>query len=161
MLFNITTIAYFASMVAFLIYLATRSEIVSLVGNIGAWVGFLASTAAMGVRWYESYQIPGGYGRVPLTNLYESIVFFAWSIIFIYLIIDLKYKQRAIGAFTIPFAFMGMIWAQLGLDKTIEPLVPALQSNWLTYHVITCFLGYGAFAVACGVSIMYLIKICP
>jgi len=161
MLFNITTIAFFASMVAFLIYLATRSESVALVGNIGAWVGFVASTAAMGVRWYESYQIPGGYGRVPLTNLYESVVFFAWSIILIYLIVDIKYKQRAIGAFIIPFAFMGMIWAQLGLDKTIEPLVPALQSNWLTYHVITCFLGYGAFAVACGVSIMYLIKIGP
>jgi cytochrome c-type biogenesis protein CcsB len=35
--------------------------------------------------------------------------------------------------------------------------VPALQSNWLLYHVVTCFLGYAAFAVACGVSIMYLI----
>ena len=37
--------------------------------------------------------------------------------------------------------------------------VPALQSNWLTYHVITCFIGYAAFALACGVSIMYLIKV--
>ena len=36
--------------------------------------------------------------------------------------------------------------------------MPALQSNWLLYHVITCFLGYAAFAVACGISIMYLIK---
>ena len=160
-LFNITTIAYFVSMLAFFAYLPTRNEVVALVGNIGAWVGFFVSTAAMGVRWYESYQIPGGYGRIPLTNLYESVVFFAWSIILIYLIIDFKYKQRAIGAFILPFAFLCMIWGQLGLDKSIEPLVPALQSNWLTYHVITCFLGYGAFAVACGVSIMYLIKIGP
>jgi len=51
-----------------------------------------------------------------------------------------------------------MAWAQLGLSNNIEPLVPALQSNWLLYHVVTCFLGYAAFAVACGVSIMYLIK---
>jgi cytochrome c-type biogenesis protein CcsB len=159
MLFNIVTVAYFAAMVVFLIYLATRNPGVALVGNICAWVGFAAQTAAMGVRWYESYHVPGGYGRIPLTNLYESIVFFTWSILLIYIIIDLKYKQRAIGAFTIPFAFLGMSWAQLGLDKTIEPLVPALQSNWLTYHVITCFLGYGAFAVACGVSIMYLLKV--
>ena len=159
MLFNIVTVAYFAAMVVFLIYLATRHPVVALVGNICAWVGFVAQTAAMGVRWYESYHVPGGYGRIPLTNLYESIVFFTWSILLIYIIIDLKYKQRAIGAFIIPFAFLGMSWAQLGLDKTIEPLVPALQSNWLTYHVITCFLGYGAFAVACGVSIMYLLKV--
>jgi cytochrome c-type biogenesis protein CcsB len=40
----------------------------------------------------------------------------------------------------------------------MQPLVPALQSNWLTYHVVTCFLAYAAFAVACGVSIMYLVK---
>ncbi|OGR36013.1 MAG: c-type cytochrome biogenesis protein CcsB, partial [Desulfuromonadales bacterium GWD2_61_12] len=96
--------------------------------------------------------------RAPLSNLYESIVFFAWSILLVYLLVDLKYKQPAIGAFVIPFAFLGMTWAQLGLDSAIDPLVPALQSNWLTYHVITCFLGYAAFAVACGVSIMYLIK---
>jgi cytochrome c-type biogenesis protein CcsB len=159
MLFNIVTVAYFAAMVVFLIYLATRNPVVALVGNICAWVGFVTQTAAMGARWYESYHVPGGYGRIPLTNLFESIVFFTWSILLIYIIIDLKYKQRAIGAFIIPFAFLGMSWAQLGLDKTIEPLVPALQSNWLTYHVITCFLGYGAFAVACGVSIMYLIKV--
>ncbi len=100
-----------------------------------------------------------GYEQAPLSNLYESVVFFAWSILLIYLLFDLKYKQRAIGAFVIPFAFAGMIWAQWSLDATIAPLVPALQSNWLTYHVITCFLGYAAFALACGVSIMYLIKI--
>ncbi|MCX8012217.1 MAG: c-type cytochrome biogenesis protein CcsB, partial [Desulfobacterota bacterium] len=43
-------------------------------------------------------------------------------------------------------------------SNEIQPLVPALQSNWLTYHVITCFLGYAAFAVSFGVSIMFLIK---
>ena len=34
-LFNIVTIAYFASMVAFLVYLATRHSVVALAGNIG------------------------------------------------------------------------------------------------------------------------------
>jgi cytochrome c-type biogenesis protein CcsB len=57
-----------------------------------------------------------------------------------------------------PFALLGMAWAQLGLDSGIQPLVPALQSNWLLYHVITCFLGYAAFAVACGISVMYLLR---
>jgi cytochrome c-type biogenesis protein CcsB len=158
-LFNIVTIAYFASMVLFVIYLATRSKGVSLVASIAAYGGLLVHTAAIGLRWYESYQIPGGVGHAPLSNLYESVVFFAWTIILIYMIIDLKYRQAAVGAFVVPFAFLSMTWAQLSLDDAIEPLVPALQSNWLTYHVITCFLGYAAFAVACGVSIMYLIKV--
>lgn len=50
-----------------------------------------------------------------------------------------------------------LLWRYL--DSGIQPLVPALHSNWLIYHVITCFLGYAAFTVACGVSIMYLFAI--
>jgi cytochrome c-type biogenesis protein CcsB len=45
-----------------------------------------------------------------------------------------------------------------GINQEINPLIPALQSNWLIAHVITCFIGYAAFAVACGLGIMYLIK---
>jgi len=145
-------------MVLFIAYLATRNGKVAIGGNILAYIGLLVHTAALGLRWYESYQLLGADGRAPLSNLYESVVFFAWSIIVVYILIDWKYKQKAIGAFVVPFAFLGMTWAQLNLNDAIDPLVPALQSNWLTYHVITCFLGYAAFAVACGVSIMYLIK---
>jgi cytochrome c-type biogenesis protein CcsB len=36
--------------------------------------------------------------------------------------------------------------------------VPALQSNWLLAHVITCFVGYAAFAIAAALGIMYLVK---
>jgi len=157
--FNITTFAYFASMVMFIAYIATRSNQVALVAKIAALAGLATNTIAIGLRWYESYQTLGIDGRVPLTNLYESVVFFAWSILLIYLLIDWKYKQPSIGAFVLPFAFACMIWAQYSLSDSMDPLVPALQSNWLTYHVITCFLGYAAFGVACAVSIMYLIKI--
>ncbi len=158
-LFNITTIGYFAAMILFFAYIATKNNTVAFVATLVTFVGFLANTAALGMRWYESYQILGEDGRAPLTNLYESVVFFAWTIVLIYLLLDLKYKQRAVGAFVMPFALFSMLGAQMWLNAGIDPLVPALQSNWLTYHVITCFLGYAAFAVACGVSIMYLIKI--
>jgi cytochrome c-type biogenesis protein CcsB len=155
-LFNITTIFYMASTLAFFIYLAGRNQKVGLSGTGLAWIGFAIHTVATGLRWKESYDI--GLGHAPLSNLYESVVFFAWSIVLIFGIIDAKYKYRVIGAFVMPFALLGMTWAQLYLPADINPLMPALQSNWLTYHVITCFLGYAAFAVACGVSIMYLIK---
>ena len=158
-LFNLTTVAYFAAMVLFFAYIATKNKTVALTATLTALAGFLIQTAALGLRWYESYQILGADGRAPLSNLYESVVFFAWSILLIYLLIDWKYKQRTIGAFVMPIALFSMLWAQMSLQSSIDPLVPALQSNWLTYHVITCFLGYAGFAVACGVSIMYLLKI--
>jgi len=155
-LFNTTTIFYMLSTLAFIGYLASRNKTIGNAGSAFAWIGFVIQTVATGLRWKESYDI--GMGHAPMSNLYESVIFFAWSIVLIFGIIDFKYKYRIIGAFVMPFALLGMAWAQLYLPADINPLMPALQSNWLLYHVITCFLGYAAFAVACGVSIMYLIK---
>ena len=156
LLFNVTTFAYLVSMLLFFAFMASRSNAVGTGGIAVAYFGLLAQTAAIGLRWKESYDI--GFGHAPLSNLYESVVFFSWTIVLIFALLDFKYKYRVIGAFVMPFALLGMAWAQLGMQTGIEPLVPALQSNWLLYHVITCFLGYAAFAVACGISIMYLIK---
>jgi cytochrome c-type biogenesis protein CcsB len=143
-------------MVIFFGFMATRNKTVGIAASSVAYFGFIVQTIAIILRWKESYTM--GVGHAPLSNLYESVVFFSWTIILIYGIIEFKYKYRVVGAFVVPFALLGMAWAQLYLDSGIQPLVPALQSNWLLYHVITCFLGYAAFAVACGISIMYLIK---
>jgi cytochrome c-type biogenesis protein CcsB len=156
LLFNVTTLSFLVSMLVFFVFLATKNKTIGLAGSLTAYFGWLVQTVAIILRWKESYDL--GHGHAPLSNLYESVVFFSWTIILIYGIMEVKYKYRVIGAFVVPFALLGMAWAQLGLNSGIEPLVPALQSNWLLYHVITCFLGYAAFAVACGISIMYLIK---
>ena len=113
---------------------------------------------ASALRWVESYRM--GFGHAPLSNLYESLIFFAWTIIAIYLYIEWRYGNRVIGAFSAPLAFLTMAYASLSpnISDRIQPLIPALKSNWLIAHVITCFIGYGAFAVAFGVSIMYLLK---
>jgi len=155
-LFNTVTIFYMLSTLAFIGFMASRNNTAGLAGSVLAWVGFAIHTIATGLRWKESYDI--GLGHAPLSNLYESVVFFAWSIVLIFGIIDAKYRYRIIGAFVMPFALLAMTWGQLYLPTDINPLMPALQSNWLLYHVLTCFLGYAAFAVACGVSIMYLIR---
>jgi cytochrome c-type biogenesis protein CcsB len=156
LLFNITTIAYLGSMLLFFAFLASRVKSLGLLGSTFAIAGLAVQTVAIGLRWRESYVM--GVGHAPLSNLYESVVFFSWTIVLIYLLLDLRYHYRVIGAFVMPFALLGMTWAQLTLDSGIEPLVPALQSNWLLYHVVTCFLGYAAFAVACGISIIFLIR---
>lgn len=130
-------------------------------GKIATWValvGFSGNTAGILVRWVASYQL--GIGHAPFSNLYESLVFFAWVIVVIYLIIERKIQNRIVGAFTVPIACLVMAYASLkpGITSAIQPLIPALKSNWLIAHVITCFIGYAAFALAFGVSAMYLMK---
>jgi cytochrome c-type biogenesis protein CcsB len=92
--------------------------------------------------------------------MYESLVFFAWCTTLFYIFMEFKFKARVIGAFVMPFAFTAMAYASFakGINQQISPLIPALQSNWLIAHVMTCFIGYGAFAVAGGLGMMYLLK---
>ena len=143
-------------------------------GKIGTWVailGLVGNIIGIAMRWVESYQL--GIGHAPLANLYESLVFFAAVIALIYLFIEYRYSNRVIGAFVMPLAFLALAYASLPIVSVgvkavvpdlptvtdrIDPLIPALKSNWLIAHVITCFIGYGAFAIAFGVSAMYLLK---
>ena len=128
-------------------------------GKLATWVatlGFVGNTAGILMRWVESYRL--GIGHAPFSNLYESLIFFAWTIALIYLVVERRVGNRIIGAFTTPIACLAMAYASLkpGITSDIEPLIPALKSNWLIAHVVTCFIGYAAFAVATGVSLMYL-----
>jgi cytochrome c-type biogenesis protein CcsB len=155
LLFGISIFVYFFSMVLYVSYLAFRSESLGKVATLTLLAGVIIETTAIFLRWYESYQM--GIGRAPLTNLYESLVFFAWTIAVVYLLIERKFKIKTAGAFVTPFPFIIMAYASLTPNE-IQPLVPALQSNWLISHVITCFVGYAAFAVSFAVSFLYLFK---
>jgi cytochrome c-type biogenesis protein CcsB len=152
------TFGYFFSALFYLITLVFKKP---GVGQIAGWtirVFFIIQTGAIILRWVESYQM--GIGHAPLSNLYESLIFFSWTIALIYIWIEWKTNSRTIGVFATPFAFLAMAYASFSPDMNtrIQPLLPALQSNWLIAHVITCFLGYAAFAVSCSLSIMYLIN---
>jgi len=85
-------------------------------------------------------------------------VFFTWSTVLIYVIVEYKYKTRAFGAFVMPVAFLALAFINVsGVSTEITPLVPALKSNWLFYHVLVSFLGYAAFGVAFAISMIYLL----
>ena len=157
-LLGITTFTYLFSTLLYVAIFVFKAERLEKAATAFTVIALLIQTAGIALRWVESYQM--GIGHAPLTNMYESVVFFAWTIIALYLIIEWKFKTRMIGAFAVPFAFLAMAYASFSTDisKTISPLVPALQSNWLIAHVVTCFIGYAAFAVAAGLGAMYLLK---
>ncbi|MDH4320625.1 MAG: c-type cytochrome biogenesis protein CcsB [Desulfobulbaceae bacterium] len=157
-LLGFTTFAYLFSSIVYIAVLVFRAKKISIIGTLTALTGLLLQTAGIGLRWVESYQM--GIGHAPLSNMYESLVVFAWAIVVFYLGVEWKFKNRMLGGFAMPFAFLSMAYASFAseINQQITPLVPALQSNWLIAHVVTCFIGYAAFAVACGMGIMYLLK---
>jgi len=154
-LLGITTFAYLLSAVIYMGIFVFRAARFGTAATTITAIALLINTAGIGLRWVESHQM--GIGYAPLSNMYESLVFFSWSIAIFYLGLEYKYKNRFLGAFAMPFAALAMMLAEMK-NPAISPLVPALQSNWLIAHVVTCFIGYAAFAVACGFGVVYLLK---
>lgn len=156
-LLGVTTFTYLFATIIYAIIFLFKLPKLSKPTNIFVIIAFIIQTIAIGLRWQESYQM--GIGHAPLTNMYESVVFFAWSIVLLHILLSWKYNIKMLGAFTIPFAFLAMAYASFStVGKGINPLVPALQSNWLVSHVVTCFIGYAGFALAAGLGIVYFIK---
>ncbi|PIE60666.1 MAG: c-type cytochrome biogenesis protein CcsB [Desulfobulbus propionicus] len=157
-LIGITMLAYLLSSALYLGLFLFKRKTFGLLGMFLVLAGILMQTTAIGLRWIESYAM--GMGHAPLTNMYESLVFCSWCIALFYLLMEWKYKARVIGAFVMPFAFVSLAYASFSdrINDQITPLIPALQSNWLIAHVVTCFIGYGSFAVAGSLGAMYLLK---
>jgi len=151
--FNLSFLLFLVSTIGYFTYVAVRKNWAWAVGFVPAVLAAVFQTLALGARWYAA-----GWEHPPFSNLYESLVFFAWGVVVVYMLVEIKWKVRAVGAFVMPFALVAMGLASLSPNKAIEPLVPALQSVWLHLHVVTASIGYAAFLVAFGFSVLFLVK---
>ncbi len=152
--FGLATFAYLFATFAYVAYLAFRGKALGMAASVLVYVGIATQLVAMVVRGVESSRM--GIFHMPLSNMYESLAFFAWCIMVAWALIEWRYGMKAVGAFVAPLGFAALGLNALAFEKEIRPLVPALQSNWLTAHVVTSFVSYGCFAVSFGVSLMYL-----
>lgn len=149
-LFYISLFGYLISMLLFIALFVNKTENWGIRGRNVLTAALLAHTLALGVRWVNA-------GRIPLSNQYEFATAFAWGIALCYLIFERKYKLLAMGTFVTPILFLIIGYAAMR-DRTVRPLMPALDSKWLAVHVSLAILSYGAFAVAAGISAMYLMR---
>jgi cytochrome c-type biogenesis protein CcsB len=135
--------------------------------------GLAAHSAALLGRWWESYHLALGHTppahfseklrlvilQAPMSNFYESLVFFAWCLPFLAILTFRRYLRDYLGTVVAIAACLLLAYASLGgVDSRIKPLMPALKSNWLLFHVLTCFLGYASFTLGFGVAILYLVN---
>lgn len=82
-------------------------------------------------------------------------LFWAWGVALTYLFFAAVFKAKIllVPANIITLLFISVV---LLVKSEIKPLMPALQSNWMGVHVITYLVGYGAMALACFMSLIYL-----
>jgi cytochrome c-type biogenesis protein CcsB len=148
-----------SSIALFLILLSTAGFIVYRIKNsrvvfrCSYWVlfsGFIFQTIFLVHRYIA-------LGTVPVVTLKLALAFFAWSIIGVYLLFQVRYRLMVLGSFVAPIAAFFMILSS-ALPHVPDTVPPYLKGIWLYLHVIFMFLGDGIFAMAFVSSIMYLIQ---
>ncbi|MCK9273564.1 MAG: c-type cytochrome biogenesis protein CcsB [Syntrophales bacterium] len=158
-LVSISTFFYFFGALVFFAAFVFQKRSMQNAAILFVVGGFSIETAAIIIRWAFSYQM--GFGHAPLSNLYESLVFFSWSVVVILFATWKRHRNDIIGTLASFFAFILLAYASLSGNVTtqIQPLIPALQSNWLISHVVSSFLAYACFAISFITSILYLIRV--
>jgi cytochrome c-type biogenesis protein CcsB len=149
--FQAATIAYLIAAVGYVVFIFKPSH--KWTGEAALWAtlaGFLCHLCYFVFRWFES-------GRIPITGFFEAINFLGMGMIFVFLIMEFRYKIAALGSFMLPLVVLLMIPVFL-LSGNITEMKPILKSGWLGIHTSFAVLGDAAFAFACIISIMYLIQ---
>ncbi|SFL55394.1 cytochrome c biogenesis protein CcsA [Salibacterium qingdaonense] len=119
-------------------------------GYIFAITGFASSFGYFITRWIVA-------GHAPVSNMFEYTTFLGIAISFGFIILYAIYKTNFLGMFTMPFVMLIIAFASV-FPSEVEPLIPALQSNWLKIHVTTTALGQGILAIGFAAGLIYLIR---
>lgn len=151
--FNLAFLMFILATLGYMVFLVSRKDLPWKIGFVTSAAAALLLTVALILRW-----IAAGWAHPPFTNLYESMVFFAWGIVIYYLYLEKRHQIKVAGAFIIPLACITMGLASMSPNKEIEPLVPALQSIWLHLHVMVASVGYAAFVAAFAFALLYFLK---
>lgn len=101
-------------------------------------------------------------GRAPITNMYETVMFSGFGALFLSMIVGHYKKERVyiyMGLMYNACTLMMMNFATGMLSESISPLVPVLRDNfWLSTHVTTIIMSYGALALSWILANTILIK---
>ena len=157
-LLGLATIMYLGLFFVHILYFTWQKKALLSFAQYALYGTVIVQAAGMAMRWALSYRL--GIGHVPLSNYYESLIFFSWSISVFMICMRKRSLYQVITFIAAGISLLLMAYASLssGVEKGIQPLIPALQSNWLHIHVITCFLGYAAFVVSFICGVLYFFR---
>jgi cytochrome c-type biogenesis protein CcsB len=149
-LFWATAVLY-ALMVAMQIFgLVFRRDRWIGLAQFGIVVGLAVHTVLVAWRWAAT-------GHVPTIGNFENALVGSWFIVLMTVWAGWKQRFPLLAAGALPFALLIMGGGVLS-DTSAQPMVASLQSFWLYIHIFFAWLAYGAYTVACGAGITYLVR---
>ena len=137
-------IAYGVALLLLLLALVFQRLLFERLSALLIFLGFLAHTFGLVARMLIM-------GRPPVTNLYETFIFVAWTAVIMGLVMTGLQKQ---GLGLLAGGLAGLVFlviaGRYSMDgDTMGMLAAVLDSNlWLATHVVTIALGYAGCVVA-------------
>ncbi|MDM5333263.1 c-type cytochrome biogenesis protein CcsB [Ureibacillus composti] len=113
-------------------------------------IGLLSQLGYFITRWIYT-------GHAPVSNMFEFTTAFGMFIVGAFILIYFMYRVVVLGFVALPIAILIIAYAAM-FPKEVNPLVPSLQSYWLTVHVITAALGQSILAISAVAGLIYLLK---
>lgn len=148
--FSVLSIVILIHLITLIVY-----EIIGLSNSLerGVIAGFFCITGLLITRWIFSKHLP-------LSNLYESLIFLSWSLSIFYMVPYFKKHKNQLSTIIAPSVILTQGFATSGLlTEMCQPtlLAPALQSHWLMMHVSMMVLGYATLLCGSLLSVALLV----
>jgi cytochrome c-type biogenesis protein CcsB len=109
----------------------------------------LCLTAALAVRGFE-------LSTVPLVSSVEALLFYAWLLLVVFLVLVRREAHRTLGAFLVPLAALLGAFAAAFMAPP-APVSALFHNRYFALHTVSLFLGYSALSVAFCAGVMYLL----
>src|SRR5512145_1431080 len=92
---------------------------------------------------------------VPYSDLLGSMALFGLFLAAMSLILEARHHDRSLGPFLMPVSLFFLLHSFLLPGGTSPP--PEMRGSIFAFHVTLNMLSYSAFAVACALSLLYLV----
>ena len=110
------------------------------IGGLAA--GFLVMTWGIATRWQIA-------GRIPASNMYESLLFLAWGVGLFALVAIVFLRNRLVVLNAAAMSALTMMLTDLlPIDPFVHPVMPVLSGTyWLAIHVPIIMISYSVLAL--------------
>jgi len=114
--------------------------------------GFGVLTYGLSLRWQIA-------GRIPASNMFESLLFLSWGVGAFAIVSVFLFKQRLVPLTASAMASLALILAdRLPVDQFIRPIAPVLLDTvWMSIHVPVIMVSYSVLALAVLIAHLQLV----
>jgi len=150
-LFWVSFWLYLAAFLLFSLYAAVRRRRVGIVATTLFTGAFALHSAGLAARWIITT-------HPPFSTMYEYALTMSWAVSLSFIIIASRLRRMALGVVVSPVLVLVLVIASMLPKEASQALMPALHSYWFYIHVTLAAIAEGAFIVAAGAGIVYLVR---